>query len=83
MKTIPHRELRNNSTKILRSVQSGESYEVTDNGEVVALLTPPTSADLRGARFRVPLSRGGFSGLPRISPPVSVGDVLHDFRDER
>jgi len=83
MKTIPHRELRNNSADVLRSVQAGESFEVTNNGEVVALLTPPSSVALRGVRFRAPLTRGGFSALPRISSPLAVSDVLNDLRDER
>ncbi|WP_130178701.1 type II toxin-antitoxin system Phd/YefM family antitoxin [Cryobacterium sp. SO1] len=83
MKTIPHRELRNNSAEVLRSVQSGESFEVTNNGEVVALLTPPTSAALRGIRFRPQLSRGGFSELTRHSSPQAVGGVLDDLREER
>lgn len=83
MKTIPHRELRNNSADVLRSVQAGESFEVTNNGDVVALLTPPSVAALRGARFRRQLSRGGFSELPRISSTLTVDHVLHDLRDER
>lgn len=46
-RTIPHRELRNNSSAVLRDVQAGETIEVTNNGEVVAVLVPPLR---RGAR---------------------------------
>ncbi|MGH3435730.1 MAG: type II toxin-antitoxin system Phd/YefM family antitoxin [Sciscionella sp.] len=34
MRTIPHQELRNNSSAILRDVRAGESIEITDHGEV-------------------------------------------------
>jgi prevent-host-death family protein len=83
MKTIAHRELRNRSADVLRSVQAGESFEVTNNGEVVAMLTPPNSTAMLGARFRPPLTRGGFSTLPRVSSPETVQDVLDDLRAER
>ena len=38
--TIPHRELRSNSAEILRRVQAGETFEITNNGRPVALLAP-------------------------------------------
>ena len=42
--TIPHRELRNNSSAVLRDVQAGETVYVTNNDEVVAVLVPPVQA---------------------------------------
>ena len=39
-RTIAHRELRNNSSAILREVQSGETFTIPNHGEVVAVLTP-------------------------------------------
>ncbi|WP_423183900.1 type II toxin-antitoxin system Phd/YefM family antitoxin [Arthrobacter sp. NyZ413] len=33
MTTIPHRELRNNGSKILERVKNGETIDVTNNGE--------------------------------------------------
>ncbi|MFK0041114.1 type II toxin-antitoxin system Phd/YefM family antitoxin [Paenarthrobacter sp. NPDC090517] len=41
MTTIPHRELRNQSSKILERVKNGEVIDVTNNGEVAATLIPP------------------------------------------
>lgn len=41
METIPHRELRNNSSKILARVASGETIAVTNHGVTVAVLSPP------------------------------------------
>ncbi|HET7415229.1 MAG TPA: type II toxin-antitoxin system prevent-host-death family antitoxin, partial [Arthrobacter sp.] len=40
MSTIPHRELRNESSKILQRVKNGETIEVTNNGEIAATLVP-------------------------------------------
>jgi prevent-host-death family protein len=41
MKTITHREMRNQSGEILRRVADGETIEVTNNGERAALIVPP------------------------------------------
>ncbi|MGO4690577.1 type II toxin-antitoxin system Phd/YefM family antitoxin [Glaciibacter sp. 2TAF33] len=83
MKTIAHRELRNRSADVLRSVQAGESFEVTNNGEVVAMLTPPNSVAMQGVRFRPPLTHGGFSALPRVASAVTVQGTLDDLRADR
>lgn len=47
MKAISHRELRNDSARILREVRAGETMQVTSHGEVVAL---PGSAQASVAR---------------------------------
>ena len=90
MKTISHRELRNDSARILREVQAGESMEITNHGEVVALLVPVPvdtrarlirSGDLRPAR-----SRPDFGSVERVRPPAgmpSSSEVLDDLRGER
>ena len=41
MRTIAHRELRNQSSKILDEVSKGGVVEVTNHGEVVAVIVPP------------------------------------------
>ncbi|MHB8295112.1 MAG: type II toxin-antitoxin system Phd/YefM family antitoxin [Acidimicrobiales bacterium] len=41
VRRISHRELRNNSSRVLRDVVSGEIIEVTNNGELAAVLVPP------------------------------------------
>ena len=46
MATIAHRELRNDSAEILRRAASGESFEVTNNGRVVAMVVPPPESAL-------------------------------------
>jgi prevent-host-death family protein len=40
MRTIPQRELRNQSGEILRETEKGESFLITVEGRPVAMLTP-------------------------------------------
>lgn len=82
-RTIPHRELRNNSSAVLRDVQAGETIEVTNNGEVVAVLVPPPRAAGASLRIRRATARGGFVGLPRARIDESVQDVLDELRADR
>jgi prevent-host-death family protein len=42
MGTMSHRELRNNSAEVLRAVRAGETIEVTNHGEVAAVLVAPS-----------------------------------------
>lgn len=49
MRTIPHRELRNDSSKVLADVKAGETIAVTNNGEIDLLL--PRRARRHHARF--------------------------------
>ena len=58
VRTIPHRELRNNSSKILEEVRRGEVIHITNHGAVVATLMPPAAAPpplaRRSARTTIP-----------------------------
>lgn len=45
MKTIGVRELRQRASQVLRMVEHGESFEVTDRGRAVARLIPRKAAD--------------------------------------
>jgi prevent-host-death family protein len=82
-RTIPHRELRNNSSAVLREVQAGETIEVTNNGEVVAVLIPPPRRPGAGQRVRRAAVHGGFSALPRATIGHPVQDDLDRIRDDR
>lgn len=79
-KRIPHRELRNNSGVVLRRVQAGETLEVTNYGDVVAILVPPE----QGATLRVvPATvKGGFRELPRVAADERSEDALDDLRED-
>ena len=70
-RSIPHRERRNSSSKVLREVQSGETIEVTNNGEVVAVLVPPGRSPMAALRTRVPVVYRGFSELPGCNARTS------------
>jgi len=78
-KRIPHRELRNNSSGILREVQSGESFEITNNGKVVALLIPPPRVAGREVPVR-PVSNlepfGSITTYPGTEPTQVTMDEL-------
>jgi len=82
--TIPHRDLRNRSAEILRAVQAGASFQITNHGEVVALLSPPHRQAYGGLQVRSPRADRNFAGL---QPPVRISqataDVLDELRDER
>lgn len=56
---LAHRDLRNRSAEILRDGSAGASYEITNHGEVVALLTPPAPD---GRVREAPRGRGRVGG---------------------
>jgi prevent-host-death family protein len=79
---ITQRELRNESGKIMRAVDRGESFVVTRNGKEVGELTP-----FRARRF-VPAEAAlaAFAGAPRIDPDqfrADLDDVLDQSAEPR
>jgi prevent-host-death family protein len=72
MRTISHRELRNNSTEVLRAVGAGETIAVTNHGEVAAVLFPPSLTPyerlVAAGKVREPTTGrprpGGFAAAP-------------------
>ncbi|MDR6986056.1 prevent-host-death family protein [Paenarthrobacter nitroguajacolicus] len=86
MTTIPHRELRNQSSRILERVKNGEVINVTNNGEIAA--TPPSASPferlLRAGSVR-PASdpRVDFRILPRVQSEISTAEILADLRGDR
>lgn len=82
-KTIPHRELRNNSSAVLREVQAGETVYVTNKGEIVAVLVPPPSAPGASLRVRRATVHGGFADLERSRIQEPVQTVLDELRGNR
>ncbi len=82
-RTIPHRELRNNSSAVLREVQAGATIEITNNGEVVAILVPPPRQPGAGLRSYPARVRGGFDTLRRVRLDHPVQEDLDFLRGER
>lgn len=86
MPTISHRELRNDSSAILRKVAAGQSMTVTNRGEVVARLVPAgrSALDEANAAGQVRRARSPrtFSRVTRVQGARSA-DILRDVRGER
>lgn len=89
MSTIPHRELRNDSSKVLQRVKNGETIEVTNNGDVTAVLVPPSSSPferrLMAGRIRAakPVGTVDLVAVERVSSPESTAEILADVRGDR
>jgi prevent-host-death family protein len=89
MTTIPHRQLRNESSKVLERVKNGEIIDVTNNGEVSATLIPPSSSPferlLLAGDIRPAASPGPVDStlLTRTRLDESSEDVLNDPRGDR
>lgn len=79
MERIAHRDLRNRSAEILRAVAAGESFEITNHGEVVAVLSPPGTVPLR---IKPATEHGGWADLPRYPVGESVQEMLDDLRQD-
>lgn len=82
-RTIPHRELRNNSSAILREVEAGETFTITNHGKPVAVLSPVQPDRLAGVRYRAPVSTGRFADLPRHRSTISSQQILDELRGDR
>ncbi|MCA4134002.1 type II toxin-antitoxin system Phd/YefM family antitoxin [Arthrobacter sp. M4] len=88
MTTIPHRELRNNSSKILERVKNGETIDVTNNGEIAATLIPPSVSPFerllqQGAVRPATPGPVDFTLVPRAKSDMATADILADLRGDR
>ena len=82
------RELRQHASRYLDQVRAGNTVEVTDRGELVALLVPPTPGQTRRDRLVAEgrlVAGAGALRLPLRRPKVSetTQDVLDDLRADR
>jgi prevent-host-death family protein len=91
MKSIGVRELRQQASKYLREVERGETFEVTDHGRPVALLTPiPRKGVLdrmiaEGRATPATASRREFLDRPQIEPKPGVplpSEILARMRED-
>ena len=83
VRTIPHRELRNNSSAVLREVAQGETIQITNHGEVVAILVPPGAEPPSTLRIRRARINGGFAQLARAELDHPVQESPDDLRPDR
>jgi prevent-host-death family protein len=85
MRIVTHREMRNQSGEILRHVADGETIQVTNHGQVAALIVPPgvdPLADLV-SRGQVRVARHPTSSLRSIVRRKSTTDshaIVADVR---
>ncbi len=93
MTSIGIRELRQNASKYIAMVKQGESIEITDHGQPVAVLAPlPPPAEETGFERLVRLGivtpakvEGGVAGLtPRPMRPGQrpPSEILQEMRDD-
>ncbi|GAA1795049.1 hypothetical protein GCM10009795_045740 [Nocardioides hankookensis] len=80
---MTHRELRNRSGEVLRAVEAGESFTITNGGVPVARLVPIADPSPGLRRVRPVRRRGGFADLARVDRDERTQDALDAVRDER
>ena len=91
MASIGVRELRQRASELLRRVEQGETFEVTDRGRPVALLSPPPDGsplDRLRALGEIDPALGDLDDLPEplvLAPGIEhPSEVLSRLRqDER
>jgi prevent-host-death family protein len=86
MERIGVRELRQHASRYLDRVKAGETVEVTERGELVALLVPPApSANARErliANGRLIPGSGPLVLPTRVKASADSGTVLDEQREE-
>ena len=92
MEWIGIRELRQNASRYIERVKKGESFEVTQRGIPVAMLTPaqkPSLYDRLVAEGKLIPGLGDLTEWLRENPPqpsrtgMSVSEALQEQREER
>lgn len=88
MTSIPYRELRDQSSKILERVKNGEIIDVTNDGEIAATLIPPAVSPfehllMSGSLREAVEGPGDFLTLPRVKSTADTADILKDLRGDR
>jgi prevent-host-death family protein len=96
MMQVGLRELKDRLSEYVRLVRAGEHVQITDRGQVVAELIPPTPAKgldpavglaalERRGRVRPPMAEGRarYRRLPRLVPTGTVRRLLDEDRGER
>lgn len=86
MEVVTHREMRNRSGDILRRVQAGESFLVSNHGQPAAVIGPPPSGSaldelLRRGDARAALTDASVLGTVKAATSVaSTREILDDVR---
>lgn len=85
MRIVTHREMRNQSGDILRHVADGETIQVTNNGQVAALIVPPGTDPLADlvSRGQMRVARNPTSSLRSIVRRKSTAESQAIVADVR
>lgn len=88
IRIITHRELRNNSSEVLRAVRAGEIVEVTNHGEVSAVLVPPSVTPFQRLVVAGKVRQAedhlvDLRSLPRAVSGLSSAEIIADLRGDR
>lgn len=90
MERIGVRELRQNASRYLELVRSGETVEITDRGSLIALLVPPAAGTASRERLiadgrLIPSAANRIFPQPVALEPGSIrtADLLADLREDR
>jgi len=81
METISQRELRNNSAAVIRGLEEGRSYRLTNRGVAVGVLLPLGASVLEDHVVREGTQDMEFP--PGVAVPERTDDVLAELRRER
>jgi prevent-host-death family protein len=81
MRAISHRSLRHNSSETLRNVAAGEIIEVTNHGQVAAVLVPQTSPSyeklIAVGKVRQPWGRSvDLRHIRRMKSPRTAAEII-------
>ncbi len=82
---LSQRELRNESSRVLRQVSEGRSFILTNRGVPVGRLIP-IDAPAPGLTITRPVRRtGGWAalGIERKASAQSLSEILDDLREDR
>lgn len=84
-KIITHRELRNDSGRILREVLDGQTFIITNDGEPVAVLKPIATDPLAGIRHEPPKRGARFADIVplEVDSDETAFEALTYLRGER
>ena len=82
MRTVTQREFRNKSAEVLRDLERGDSFVLTNKGKPVGKLTPIGEPDPELRPSRPATRRGGFK-VPTRQPKESTAAALTDLRGDR
>lgn len=80
VKTISQREMRNESGRVLREGEEGETFVVTRHGTPVARIVPNNDVEAGVRPARRPAR---FSVADLVHIDESIAEILTDLREDR